>query len=144
MAIKVVQADDDAYVRLLDGESGRLLREEGGRLAWASERLAWAGCACHGVAGASRSSLLSARPAAGPGTRRLARLVPAPRRSTSASAPPLFHHLRPAHAGELFAECPVPTDKPLVTAVEPVVDSSRYFVIQVRGAWLDFFSLKAD
>mmetsp|Transcript_4775 Transcript_4775/g.6433 ORF Transcript_4775/g.6433 Transcript_4775/m.6433 type:complete len:314 (-) Transcript_4775:37-978(-) len=34
-------------------------------------------------------------------------------------------------SGELFAACPVPTDMPLFTAVEPVVDSSRYFCLQV-------------
>lgn len=32
---------------------------------------------------------------------------------------------------ELFAKCPVPNDKPVLTAVDPVVDSSRYFVLRV-------------
>lgn len=44
---------------------------------------------------------------------------------------PSSGHHTPNRAGELFAECPVPTDKPLVTAVEPVVDSSRYYVLQI-------------
>ncbi|GMH39768.1 hypothetical protein BSKO_07666 [Bryopsis sp. KO-2023] len=32
---------------------------------------------------------------------------------------------------ELFAECPVPNDTPVVTVVEPVVDSSRYYVLKI-------------
>lgn len=42
----------------------------------------------------------------------------------------LIRLLDPA-SGELFAECPVPIDVPLTTAVEPVIDSSRYYVIRV-------------
>ncbi|KAL4430811.1 hypothetical protein ABPG75_006067 [Micractinium tetrahymenae] len=42
-----------------------------------------------------------------------------------------FIRLLEDKTGELFAECPVPTDKPLVTAVEPVVDSSRYYVLRI-------------
>ena len=34
-------------------------------------------------------------------------------------------------SGELFAECPLPNDAPVSTAVEPVIDSSRYFVLRV-------------
>mmetsp|Transcript_2442 Transcript_2442/g.5012 ORF Transcript_2442/g.5012 Transcript_2442/m.5012 type:complete len:354 (-) Transcript_2442:48-1109(-) len=33
--------------------------------------------------------------------------------------------------GALFAACPIPNDKPLVTAVEPVIDSSRYFCLRI-------------
>ena len=32
---------------------------------------------------------------------------------------------------ELFASVPVPIDQPLSTAVEPVIDSSRYYVVKV-------------
>jgi adaptin ear-binding coat-associated protein 1/2 len=35
-------------------------------------------------------------------------------------------------AAELFAECPLPSDgSPLTRRVETVVDSSRYYVLQV-------------
>lgn len=42
-----------------------------------------------------------------------------------------FVRLLDAKSGDLFAECPIPTSAPLITAVEPVVDSSRYFVLRV-------------
>lgn len=33
---------------------------------------------------------------------------------------------------ELFAACPLPTSGPVAVAVEPVIDSSRYFVLRVE------------
>ena len=35
-------------------------------------------------------------------------------------------------SGELFAACPLPVDVPVSTVVEPVIDSSRYFVLRVE------------
>lgn len=35
-------------------------------------------------------------------------------------------------SGELFAACPLPRDAPVSTVVEPVIDSSRYFVLRVE------------
>lgn len=35
-------------------------------------------------------------------------------------------------SGQLFAECPLPRDVPVSTVVEPVIDSSRYFVLRVE------------
>ena len=34
--------------------------------------------------------------------------------------------------GELFAACPLPSSGPVAAAVEPVIDSSRYFVLRVE------------
>lgn len=43
-----------------------------------------------------------------------------------------FVRMEDQETGELFAECPLPNDgTSLTTAVEPVVDSSRYFVVKV-------------
>lgn len=45
----------------------------------------------------------------------------------SADLPPTLHA-----SGALYAECPIPSDKPIITVVEPVIDSSRYFVLRIE------------
>jgi hypothetical protein len=42
--------------------------------------------------------------------------------------------LHDAASGELFAESPLGADVPIQAVVEPVVDSSRYFVVRVEDA----------
>ncbi|KIZ05946.1 Uncharacterized protein MNEG_2019 [Monoraphidium neglectum] len=43
-----------------------------------------------------------------------------------------FVRMEDLETGELFAECPLPSDgTSLTTAIEPVVDSSRYFVARI-------------
>lgn len=37
-------------------------------------------------------------------------------------------------SGELFAECPVKNETPLDASVEPVIDSSRYFVLRCHDS----------
>ena len=61
--------------------------------------------------------------------------------ATGAQTPPLRLLLRGLTdarrvpcAGELFAEAPLPRDTPVSTAVEAVIDSSRYFVLRVVDA----------
>lgn len=39
-----------------------------------------------------------------------------------------------SQSGELFAECPLEPSVPIAAALEPVVDSSRYFVCRVADA----------
>ncbi|CAK0785505.1 hypothetical protein CVIRNUC_008715 [Coccomyxa viridis] len=47
-------------------------------------------------------------------------------------------------SGDLFAECPIVREKPLTASVDPVIDSSRYYVLRVvdresgRHAFLGF------
>ena len=43
----------------------------------------------------------------------------------------LFVALQDQQTGELFAECPIKTSEELPRCIEPVSDSSRYFVIRV-------------
>lgn len=52
--------------------------------------------------------------------------------------PSLTIILQDSNSGEIFAQCPILNVKEMSIAIEPVIDSSRYFVIRVMNEAGDF------